>query len=123
MPPTHQAPLELSVGICTHFPAEEWEHAYAVAYEESEWFAFALRDTTTPAAPCGTPIGAIDEVPVVAERSVGYFQINTCNFPEEEWQRYYNANANTEKAAALWLAAGRSWRPWYFAAVKLGLLP
>ena len=61
-------------------------------------------------------------VRITAERSVGYFQINTCNLPPDwEWQRLYNARHNAGTAHALWDAAGQRWSPWYYSAGLLGL--
>lgn len=116
------APDELRVSIAEFFPEEEWDNAARIAYLESGWDAFALADTTDAAHPCGTAIGRRDGVVVAAERSVGYFQINACNFPDWEWERLYNARHNSGTAHLLWEQAGRSWHPWYFSATQLGLL-
>lgn len=114
------APQELQAGIQEFWPQEEWDNAAAVAKLESGFNPFALEDTTDPDHPCGTFIRQIDGVPVSAERSVGYFQINSCNFPDWEWQRLYNARHNAGTAHMLW--AERGWAPWYFSAQRLGLL-
>lgn len=117
------APPELNAAIVEFFPPDEWDHAAQVAQLESGFDAFALADTTTPEHPCGSTVGYRQGVKVSAERSVGYFQINTCNLPGDwEWQRLYNARHNAGTAHMLWEAAGRSWRPWYFSARRLGLL-
>lgn len=115
-------PLELWVSIREFWPEAEWINAANIAGLESSFNAFAVDDTTTPTVPCGTPLESTSGVPVVAERSVGYFQINVCNFPDWEWQRLYNARHNAGTAHMLWSGAGNSWRPWYFSATKLGLL-
>lgn len=116
------APLELQVAIQAFWPEDQWDNAAGIAQLESGFDAFALLDTTRPGVPCGAPIGELRGVPVSAERSVGYFQINACNFPGWEWQRLYNAYHNAGTAHLLWDNAGQSWRPWYFSAQSLGLL-
>jgi hypothetical protein len=115
-------PIELWVAIQEFWPESEWENAADIARLESGFDAFAIADTTTPTSPCGSTIGERDGVSISAERSVGYFQINSCNFPEWEWQRFYNARHNAGTAHELWDNAGQSWRPWYFSATKLGLI-
>lgn len=117
------APGELSIAISEFFPEDEWEHAAAIAKLESGFNAFALNDTTDAAHPCGTIIDEREGIKISAERSVGYFQIDSCNLPADwEWQRLYNARHNTGTAHMLWDRAGKSWSPWYFSAEKLGLL-
>jgi hypothetical protein len=116
------APPELALAIGKYWPQEEWDNAAAVAELESGFDAFALNDTTTEAHPCGSVIGTRGGVTITAERSVGYFQINTCNFPDWEWGRLYNADHNAGTAHLLWENAGRSWSPWRFSALALGLL-
>lgn len=116
------APDELRVAIAEFWPIGEWENAANIARLESGFDAFALDDTTTASAPCGSALRTVDGVVVAAERSVGYFQVNACNFPEWEWQRLYNARHNAGTAHMLWDQAGRSWRPWYFSAKQLGLI-
>jgi Lysozyme like domain len=115
------APIELQVAIREFWPESEWDHAADVSWLESGWDAFALADTTSDEHPCGSIIDHRGGVAVAAERSVGYFQVNSCNFPGWEWQRLYNARHNAGTAHALWDTAGQSWRPWYFSAQKLGL--
>lgn len=114
------APLELQDGIREFWPESEWENAAAISYLESSWDAFAIRDTTDSAHPCGTRLDAALGVAIVAERSVGYFQINSCNFPSWEWQRLYNARHNAGTAHMIWAAQG--WGAWYFSAKTLGLI-
>ena len=116
------APAELVVAIQEFWPEEEWENALAVSKLESRWDAFAIDDTTDPAHPCGAPLRTVGDVQVSAERSVGYFQINACNFPDWEWQRLYNARHNAGTAHMLWDQAGKSWRPWFFSATQLHLI-
>ncbi len=118
----NDAPLELQDAIREFFPEDEWNNAAAIAQLESAYDAFALNDTTSPTAPCGTSLRVVDGEVVTAERSVGYFQINSCNFPAWEWQRLYNARHNAGTAHLLWDNAGQSWRPWYFSAKQLGLI-
>lgn len=116
------APTELVAAIQEFWPETEWDNAAEIAKAESGFDAFAINDTTTEATPCGALISTADGVAVTAERSVGYFQINTCNFPDWEWQRLYNARHNAGTAHMLWDEAGQSWKPWYFSAKGLGLL-
>ena len=116
------APDELRVAISEFWPIGEWEHAAEIAMLESGFDAFALNDSTSETHPCGSVISTRGSVLISAERSVGYFQVNSCNFPDWEWQRLYNARHNAGTAHMLWENAGKSWRPWYFSAQKLGLL-
>jgi hypothetical protein len=116
------APAELRDAITEFWPESEWENAANIAQLESGFDAFALADTVDAQHPCGSPIGERNGVTVTAERSVGYFQINSCNFPDWEWQRFYNARHNAGTAHLLWTNAGGSWIPWYFSASKLGLI-
>lgn len=120
VPKLDDAPAELRVAIMEFWPMEEWENAAGISYLESKWDAFAVADTTTDAFPCGAIIGTRNGVRVSAERSVGYFQLNACNFPSWEWQRFYNARHNAGTAHMLW--AERGWSPWYFSAKALGLI-
>lgn len=115
-----RAPPELRSAICEFWPQSEWLNAAAIAELESGFDAFALADTTDADHPCGAVIGQRDGVDIAAELSVGYFQIDACNFPDWEWQRLYNAHHNAGTAHMLW--ADRGWQPWYFSALKLGLL-
>lgn len=102
------------------FPPEEWENAANVALLESGWDAFAVANTVDEEHPCGSIIGHRDGVAIGAERSVGYFQINSCNYPDWEWQRLYNARHNAGTAHMIWQSQG--WRAWYFSAKALGLI-
>ena len=114
-----EAPSELGDAVREFWPAEEWDHAVSVAFLESGWNAFALHDTTSRGRPCGSVISTIDGVPISAELSVGWFQINACNFPSWEWQRLYNTRHNAGTAHMLW--SERGWQPWFFSAKTLGL--
>lgn len=117
------APRELQVSIQEFWPEEEWNNAAAIAFLESGFDAFAVDDSTTPDAPCGTVIRVVGNVSVTAEKSIGYFQINACNLPPDwEVDRLYNARHNAGTAHALWEERGRSWSPWFFSAKQLGLL-
>lgn len=113
-------PAELSLAIREFWPAGEWDNAASIARLESGWNAFALNDTATPAGGCGVALAGRGGISIVSERSVGYFQINACNFVGWEWQRLYNARHNAGTAHMLW--AARSWAPWYFSAHSLGIL-
>ena len=112
-------PAELRVSIQEFWPESEWDNAAAIAELESGWDAFALNNSTTPWTPCGSTIGYRDGVRITAEKSIGYFQINSCSF---DWPfgRFYNARHNAGTAHMLW--AVRGWQPWYFSAKSLGLL-
>lgn len=114
------APLELQTVIKEFWPEDEWDNAAAISKLESGWDAFAVANTVDLEHPCGSIIGHRDGVAVSAERSVGYFQLNSCNFPDWEWQRFYNARHNAGTAHMLW--ADRGWGPWFFSATRLGLL-
>ena len=114
------APAELQEGIREFFPTDEWDNAAAIAQLESGFDAFALNDTATPNGGCGKIIGERNGVAISSERSVGYFQINACNFPDWEWQRLYNARHNAGTAHMLWAEQG--WNAWYFSAHQLGLI-
>ena len=116
------APLELQVAIQEFWPESEWDNAANIARLESGFDAFALADTATAVGGCGVPIGERDGVPVSSERSVGYFQINSCNFPDWQWPWFYNARHNAGTAHQLWDNAGQRWTPWFFSARKLGLI-
>lgn len=116
-----EAPAELAVSIQEFFPQYAWDEAASIAWLESQWNAFALYDSTSADIPCGAALPPRDGVGITAERSVGYFQINACNFPGWEWQRFYNARHNVGTAHLLWDRAGRLWTPWYFSAKRLGL--
>lgn len=116
-----EAPADLQLAIKEFWPEEEWDNAASIAFLESGWNAFALADTTHGGAiPCGTVIGQLDGVNVSAERSVGYYQLNSCNFLGWEWGRFYNVRHNAGTAHDLW--SHRGWQPWYFSAKSLGLL-
>jgi hypothetical protein len=115
------APAELQVAIQEFWPADEWDNAAAISQLESGFDAFALANTVDETHPCGSFLRELRGQRVTAERSVGYFQINACNFPDWEWQRLYNARHNAGTAHMLWSAAN-GWRPWYFSALHLGLI-
>ncbi len=113
------APAELADAIREFWPEAECENAAHIAFLESGFDAFALNDSTSDTTPCGAPLPARNGVGISAERSVGYFQINSCNFPGWEWGRLYNARHNAGTAHMLWDAAGQSWSPWYFSSQQL----
>jgi len=114
-----EAPYDLANAVREFWPEVEWDHAVSVAWLESGWDAFALDDSTDEAHPCGAQLPPREGMAITAERSVGYFQINSCNFPSWEWQRLYNGRHNAGTAHALWVERG--WSPWYFSARTLGL--
>ena len=113
-------PEELADSIREFWPETEWDNAAAISFLESAWDAFAVLDSTDATHPCGAPLPPRGGVRITAERSVGYFQINSCNFPDWEWARLYNARHNAGTAHMLWTQQG--WRPWYFSAQQLGLV-
>lgn len=116
------APWELASGIKAFWPESEWENAAAISQLESGWDAFADNNTTGPAAPCGATLSVVEGFHTYAEHSVGYFQINVCNFPTWIWQRLWNAYQNCGTAHMLWSNAGEKWTPWLESATKLNLL-
>jgi hypothetical protein len=115
-------PEELRVSIKEFWPESEWDNAASIAWLESRWDAFAVADTTSPDYPCGAIIDNRQGVMIYAERSIGYFQINSCNFLDWEPWRLYNARHNAGTAHMLWDRAGGQWTAWYFSAISLGLL-
>lgn len=116
-----EAPEELQAGIREFWPEAEWDNAASIAFLESAWSAFAENDTTKQGAvPCGSVLYVRDGVSVTAEHSIGWFQINACNFPDWPWARLFNTRHNCGTAHMLW--AQRGWQPWYFSARALGLL-
>lgn len=114
------APRELVAVVMEFWPESEIDNALAIAQLESGWNAFALNDSATRVGGCGVPIGTIDGQTITSERSVGYFQINSCNFPSWNPWQFYNARHNAGTAHLLW--STRGWQPWYFSAKRLGLL-
>lgn len=120
MKSVNDAPYDVADAIREFWPEEEWDNAASVAFLESSWDAFALNDTTSVDSPCGTILVVRDGVTVTTERSVGYFQINSCNYPTWEWQRLYNGRHNAGTAHMIW--STRGWSAWFFSARELGLL-
>ena len=116
-----EAPAELQTPIREFFPEGEWDHAASISFLESGWNWAAENDTTTSLTPCGSPIHQVNGVTVSAEHSVGYFQINICNFPNWNKCHLFNVRQNVGTAHALWADAG-GWSPWFFSAKALGLL-
>jgi 8-oxo-dGTP pyrophosphatase MutT (NUDIX family) len=114
------APCELQCAIREFWPEAEWDHAAQIASLESGFDAFANLDTRDAEHPCGARLGTTSGVPVSAENSIGYFQINACNFPDWPAERFYNARHNAGTAHALW--SERGWAPWFFSATTLGLI-
>lgn len=115
------APYEIRDPIKEFWPPEEWDNAASISFLESGWRWDAEADTTRGGSvPCGTIIATIGGVPITAEHSISYFQLNLCNFQDWETARLWNARQNAGTAHALW--ADRGWQPWYFSAKTLGLL-
>ena len=99
----------------------DWNEAASVSKLESDWKWDAQNDTTQGGTiPCGTPLSYRDGVLITAERSLSYFQINTCDFPDWDPGQLWNTKQNVGTAHMLWNQRG--WGPWYFSAQKLGLL-
>lgn len=115
-----EAPAEIAYPIREFWPQEEWDNAAAISQLESDWQWNAELDSTSPDAPCGTPIGERGGVVVYAEHSIGYFQINACNFPDWNPAHFFNARQNAGTAHAIWAEQG--WGAWYFSALQLGLI-
>jgi hypothetical protein len=114
------APQELQDPIREFWPQAEWDNAASISFLESAWQWDAENDTRTATAGCGDPLEPRDGVPVTAEHSIGYFQLNACNFPNWNPAHFFNARQNAGTAHALW--DQRGWNPWYFSAKELGLL-
>jgi hypothetical protein len=116
------APAELQGPIAEFWPPEEWNNAARISYLESGWRWDAEADTRDELHPCGAFLSYRNGVRVVAEWSIGYFQINACNLPDG-WrlEHLWNVRQNAGTAHQLW--AERGWSPWYFSAQRLGLLP
>jgi hypothetical protein len=114
------APAEIRDPIKEFWPESEWDNAAGISRLESGWNWNAENDTRTPEAECGAPLGERDGVPIAAEHSIGYFQINACNFPTWNAAHFFNARQNAGTAHALWDMRG--WTPWYFSAKALGLI-
>lgn len=118
----NDAPFEIADPIREFWPPEEWDNAASISFLESSWRWNAEVDSTKGGQiPCGTVIDTRDGVKVTAEHSIGYFQINVCDFPKWNPAHFFNARQNAGTAHALWMARG--WSPWYFSAKALGLLP
>lgn len=115
------APEELQSYVSAFWPPGEWDNAVRIAYLESGWSAFAERDTRDPEHPCGARLDPINGVPVSAEWSIGWFQINACDLPPD-WrpEHLFNTRHNCGTAHEYW--SKRGWSPWFFSAQKLGLL-
>lgn len=115
------APQELQEAIAEFFLPEEYDNAAAVSELESGWSAFADNNTTSAEHPCGSFLESRGGVKVTAERSIGWYQINACNLPSD-WNpaHLFNTRHNVGTAHDMW--SRRGWTPWYFSALKLGLL-
>lgn len=114
------APCELQCAIREFWPESEWENAANVSFLESGWNAFAVADTRDSQHPCGAYLRTVGGVEVFAEFSIGYFQIDSCNYPDWPAARFYNARHNAGTAHLIWTSQG--WAAWYFSAMALGLL-
>lgn len=118
----NDAPDELAAAIREFWEQDLWDAAASVAWLESGWRWDAEDDTTNGGAiACGTPLYVRDGVQVVAEHSIGWFQINACTLPPG-WRGDYMWNTRQNVGTAHWLYAARGWSPWYFSAKTLGLI-
>lgn len=113
-------PDDLVALVQENWPWSEWSNALAVALNESDWNPDAEYSSVDADHPCGSIVGQRNGEIVSAERSVSYFQVNLCNYPEDRWGELQAPAGNVAEAAALWRA--RAWEPWYFTAGYLGLL-
>lgn len=116
------APAELQAAIREFWGQQEWENAARISYLESGWNWDAEYDSTTETKPCGAYLNSVNGVRVTAEHSIGYFQINACNFPGWNPCHFFNPRQNAGTAHALWDGAGQRWTPWLFSAMALGLV-
>lgn len=116
----NDAPQEIADPIREFWPESEWDNAAGISQLESGWQWDAENNTVDVEHPCGTVLEVRDGVTVTAEHSIGYFQINACNFPDWNPAHFFNARQNAGTAHALW--SERGWQPWLFSARTLGLL-
>lgn len=114
------APLEFQIAVQEFWPPEQFDAAASISFLESRWNPFAVRDTRDPQHPCGAQLGSVDGVAISAEYSIGWFQLNACNFSDWTPAHFFNTRHNCGTAHMLW--SERGWRPWYFSAKALGLL-
>ena len=115
-----ECPPKLRRNIQRFWPQTEWYNAAAISQLESGWDQYATNNTTDATHPCGTVIAERNGVVITAEYSIGYFQINACNFPNWDPVSLYSAYQNCGTAHMLWAQSG--WNPWYFSAHQLGLI-
>jgi hypothetical protein len=116
-----EAPEELQVAIRKFWPEDQWDNAAGISYLESGWRYNAEMDSTQGGTvPCGTVIDTRNGVAITAEHSIGWFQINVCNYPSWDSRYLFNTEQNAGTAHMLW--DERGWQPWYFSAQQLGLL-
>lgn len=119
LPDPQTCPYELAAAVEEFWPAEQWDNAKLIAYLESGWRWDAEINTTSRQHPCGSVIDFQEGVAISAEHSIGYFQINVCNFPTWNPGHLFNARQNAGTAHMLWQQRG--WSPWFFSAKRLGL--
>jgi LysM repeat protein len=118
------APVNLSAAIRKYFPTREWVNAAEISQLESTWRATAVADTRHQGGgKCNVQyrlhLADCRFVNALTEYSIGFFQINVCAHGGT-YQTWIVPDTNVEKAVTLWKASG--WRPWYFSALKLGLI-
>lgn len=115
------APQELQLGVSEFWPQSEWDNAVRISLLESGWSAFAENDTRSQTNPCGSVLRYKDGLAILAEWSIGWFQINVCTMdPSWDARRLFNTRENCGTAHALW--AERGWKPWLISAGELSLL-
>jgi len=116
-----QAPQDLQDAVREFWPESEWDNAVSIAYLESQWRRDARNDTTRGGDfPCGQIIAIRLGVRISSELSLGYFQINACNFPTWDPETLLDPRENAGTAHMLWDTRG--WYPWYYSALFLGLI-
>lgn len=115
-----EAPDDLAYEI-KRYDDWDWDEAASISWLESGWRWDELNDTVkTSGRRCGEVIKVIDEIPVTAEISCSYFQLNSCDYPGTPIWFFFNTKQNVGTAHALWNERG--WEPWFFSARELGLL-
>jgi hypothetical protein len=119
LPSYADAPSDLRLAIEEFFPETEWNNASNISFLESGWNPFAIADTRDPQHPCGAVLRTVGGVAISAEFSIGFFQIDACNFSGWNPAHFYNVRHNVGTAHMLW--SERGWSPWYFSAQILGL--
>ena len=82
------APSEITVAVHRHFPPEEWDTAFCVAFRASTWQP--------------TAVGLAGEISI--------WQIHPVHFGRFDTERLWKIDYNTWAASVLWQERG--WQPW-----------